>query len=62
MRKVLHRGSPDTQSQTLMPDLPDEFFREDDSSDIGAKENASHLQFIFVSQAVFCRKLMEMFS
>lgn len=36
VRRVFQRGSPDTQSQTLMPDLPEEFYLEEDVSESGS--------------------------
>ena len=49
VRKVLQRGSPDTQSQTLMPELPDEYYLEEEPSADEAEKNATQLQAFLVS-------------
>ncbi len=50
VRRVFQRGSPDTQSQSLMPDLPDEFYLEEDLSESRYEKYTNPIFLVFELQ------------
>jgi len=58
VRKVFQRESPDTLSQAQMPELPEEFYLEEDGSETGSLGRGEH-EIPRFTKSIVCKDLLK---